>query len=205
MTTPTPLTPPGSFGLSRIGGLLGMAVAAGQAFTFDGSRYTHAFVVVDGGSVVQAMPSGAELAPLADFVGRDDVRWCDAPVQSTLAFYREALLTRMTDLEMVDRLADTYERNLRQALSAEARQLVGTGYSFADYLALGLAHLGVRPHWLRRYIAASGRLICSQLVDETYRRQGVHLFDDGRLPMDVTPGDLDAYRVTHLEQLAASR
>jgi len=192
---------PGSFGLSRIGGLLGMAVAAGQAFTFDGSRYTHAFVVVDGQSVVQAMPSGAELAPLADFLGRDDVRFTDAPVLQALdAFHddpRRGLGNPPSSAEMA-----AYERNLRAAISGEARQLIGTPYSFADYLALSLAHLGVRARPLRSYILGSGHMICSQLVDEVYRRQGVHLFDDGRLPMDVTPGDLDAYRVAQLEAVA---
>ena len=33
-------------------------------------------------------------------------------------------------------------------------------------------------------------MICSQLVDEAYARAGVQLFDDGRLPGDVTPADL---------------
>lgn len=191
--------PTGAFGLSRIGGLLGMAVAAGQAFTFDGSQYTHAVVVVDGGSVVQAMPSGAELAPLADFLGRDDVRWCDAPVLDEVARYREDLATVQWPVKDPDEYVASYERHLRQVIALEARDLIGTPYAFADYLALGLAHLGVRARPLRRYIQASGHMICSQLVDEVYRRQGVHLFTDGRLPMDVTPGDLDGYRVAQLE------
>lgn len=194
------LPPPGSFGLSRIGGVLGMAIAAGQAATFDGSRYTHAFLVVDGGSVVQAMPSGAELAPLADFLGRDDVRFCDAPVRTAVAAYGAAM--RDAGLRDAELWSAAYERGLRYGLSEEARKLVGTPYGFSDYLALTLAHLGVRAPRLRRYIAQSGRLICSQLVDEVYRRHAIHLFDDGRLPMDVTPGDLDDYRVRRLEELA---
>jgi hypothetical protein len=43
---------------------------------------------------------------------------------------------------------------------------------------------------VRDFVADEGHLICSQLVDEAYLRAGVHLFDDGRLPGDVTPGDL---------------
>jgi hypothetical protein len=39
-------------------------------------------------------------------------------------------------------------------------------------------------------------MICSQLVDEAYLRAGVHLFDDGRDPGDVTPGDL-LYVIAH--------
>jgi hypothetical protein len=33
-------------------------------------------------------------------------------------------------------------------------------------------------------------LICSQLVDRACELAGVHLFDDGRLSGQVTPGDL---------------
>ena len=33
-------------------------------------------------------------------------------------------------------------------------------------------------------------MICSQLVDEAYKRAGVQLFDDNRLPGDVDPNDL---------------
>jgi hypothetical protein len=66
----------------------------------------------------------------------------------------------------------------------------GIKYSFADYLALALAHLGLRPKWLRNYIAKSNRQICSQLADYELCAVGYHVFDDGRLPQDVTPGAL---------------
>jgi hypothetical protein len=33
-------------------------------------------------------------------------------------------------------------------------------------------------------------MICSQLVDTILCRAGYHLFADGRLPQDVTPGAL---------------
>jgi hypothetical protein len=33
-------------------------------------------------------------------------------------------------------------------------------------------------------------MICSQLADEAAMRGGWHLFSDGRIPQDVTPGDL---------------
>lgn len=191
------LPPPGSYGLSRIGGLLGAFVAAAQAFTGDGSRYTHAFVVVSATEVVEAMPSGARVAPLADRLADPHVRFCDAPIQRAGARYRADITGLAHD---VDRWVADFEHVYRGFVVEEAHRVVGVGYSFADYLALGLAHLGARPAWLRRYIARSGRLICSQLVDEVYRRSGIHLFDDGRLPMDVTPGDLDDHRVRYLEE-----
>jgi len=69
--------------------------------------------------------------------------------------------------------------------------LVGTPYGFLDILSIGLLQYGIKPGFVRRRVARSDRLICSQLVAEAYRRAGVCLFSDARLPMDVTPGDLD--------------
>jgi hypothetical protein len=205
--TTTPL--PGAFGLSRIGGRLGAYVAAAQAFTGDGSRFTHAFLVVDGGWTVQAEPGGARLAPLADRLRDPDVRFCDCPVRNAVAEYRS--LHPDADME-------SFERNLRAYIVTTARGLTtvrrrnrlgrertGVPYSFADYLYLGLEHWGVRSDWLRRRIASSGHMICSQLVDSVYSDARVHLFDDGRWPQDVTPGDLDLYRVTQLEIDEAAR
>lgn len=63
-------------------------------------------------------------------------------------------------------------------------------YGYLDLLALGLMQYGIRPRLVRRVVARSDRMICSQAADEACRRAGVHLFDDGREPQDVTPGDL---------------
>lgn len=77
----------------------------------------------------------------------------------------------------------------RQAVADAARVLVGTPYSFADYAAIALHRFHVG--WLtRRYVKNTGHMICSQLADEAARRGGWHLFSDGRLAQDVTPGDL---------------
>ena len=200
--------PPGSFGLATIQGVGGAVIAGLQALTGDGSRFTHAFVVVDGGSVVEAVPSGAQLAPLAKYTERArvyaDVRFTDAPVQAALADFEG-----YSSLDQADPLADqilagqrdAYERNLRAALSATARNLVGTPYSFADYLALAALHLKLPVPRVRAFVASSGHMICSQLVDAVYCRNGLHLFTDGRPSQDVTPGDLDRYRVEVLERL----
>jgi len=197
--------PIGSFGLSVIGGRTGFWVRIGQAIIGDTSRYTHAFIVVSDTEVIEAMPSGARLAPLANYrqradLANGDVRFCDAPVQHQLDQWIESRMGQLWGNH--DR--QLMERYYRAATATAARKLVGRRYSFADYLALALAHFGIRPAWLQRYIADSGRLICSQLVDETYRLAGIHLFDDERLPQDVTPGDLDAYRVAKLEAGAES-
>lgn len=153
---------PGDFALTRISGITGRFVAAGQALIGDASPVQHAFVYVGDGQIVQAMPSGAELIRLEE--ASPVVQW------STGHF----------DL--------TPEQ--RALVSAHAIWLVGTPYSFLDYASIALAHYRIRPAWVRDFVADTGHMICSQLVDEVYLRAGVHLFDDGRLPGDVTPGDL---------------
>lgn len=78
----------------------------------------------------------------------------------------------------------------RDLICEEAIRMEGTPYSWLDYLALGATHFNIRPEPIRRRVADSGKMICSQLAAEAYRRAGVDLFPDNRLPMDVTPGDL---------------
>jgi hypothetical protein len=72
----------------------------------------------------------------------------------------------------------------------EARYLIGTGYSYADYAAIAAHRLGLRNRELRAYIRATGHLICSQLVDLAELLAGCHLFDDGRAEGYVDPMDL---------------
>lgn len=190
---------PGSFGLSRIGGLTGKLIAAGQAFSGDGSRWTHAFVVLDDETVVEAMPGGARIVPIADRLKHDEIAFAD-PVA-------EWAVTRRAELEALftDEHAPTdpelffgyVERIKREQIVDYARSLEGRGYGYLQYVALGLVALGFDPKWLRRYIASNERMICSQLVDEVYRLSGIKVFDDERLPQQVTPGDLaNRFRIT---------
>lgn len=153
---------PGDFALTRIHGITGRLIDAGQRLVGDGSPVQHAFVYVGNGEIVQAMPGGAELILLE--MASEPVVWSTGHFALTAAE--------------------------RMRIVGAARGLVGTPYSFLDYASIALAHFRVRPRWVRDFVADSGHLICSQLVDEVYLRAGVHLFDDGRLPGDVTPGDL---------------
>lgn len=91
----------------------------------------------------------------------------------------------------------------REAVASAAIGLIGTPYSPEDYFALAAVrfHLDLIATPLRKYIADSGHMICSQLVDEAYLRGGVHLYNDGRLPGDVTPGDL--YQLISEQRLTA--
>ena len=153
---------PGDVGFSTIGGRTGALINLGQALLCDSCRYSHAYLVLDSGELVEAMPGGARLASTADRVGPE------------FAYVRLPL-----------------DADQRTDVARIGRSLVGTPYSFLDYYALGAQqwHLpGGR--WARDRVTDSGHLICSQLVDHALDRAGYHLFDDGRLPQDVTPGDL---------------
>lgn len=153
---------PGDFALTKIPGFTGRFVAAGQWLVGDAAPVQHAYVYVGNGEIVQAMPGGAERIPLTE--AHEPVVWSTGRIPLTAA----------------DRVR----------IVGAARGLVGTPYSFLDYASIALAHYKIRPAWVRDFVASSGHLICSQLVDEAYLRAGVHLFDDGRIPGDVTPGDL---------------
>lgn len=152
---------PGDFGLVSITGTVGRLIRVGQYLNGDGFRnFEHAFVVLDGGMLLEAEPGGARIRPLAQYDGTN-VTYSDWP---------------LTDVQR-DRIV-------------QARSLVGTPYSVLDYLSLVLVRLHIRPGWVARYVVNTGHMICSQMVDFCYVQAGVHLFDDGRIPGDVTPGDL---------------
>lgn len=154
---------PGTFGLSRITGVVGALIGLGQLVIGDGSRYSHAFVILDDSTAMEAFPAGAAITPKG-----------------------YALSRRPLALSWAIPLTDEQ----RAAIVREARLLEGTKYGFSAYLHLALSGVGIRWPWLINYLQRNKRMVCSQLVDEVYRRAGIHLFDDGRAPFDVTPGDL---------------
>lgn len=156
---------PGDFGLVDISGSVGLLVQVGQWLVGDGfTSPTHAFVFMGNGWVLEAQPGGARYTKLTKYADRE-ITWSKWPLSG----------------------------DQRKKVRAFARQRRGTPYSFVDYLSLALARVGLRPVWLQQYIATNKHMICSQLVDAAYRAADVHLFTDGRLSGDVTPGDL--YRV----------
>lgn len=156
---------PGDIGFTRIGGSLGKWISILQAVTGDASRFTHVFVVLDNGQVAEAMPSGARIEPF------------EREYKSEIAYVQVGL-------------TDEQRKSLTEHLRARIGRPGGIKYSFVDYLALALAHFKIKPKWLREYIARSDRQICSQLADYELSNVGYHVFCDGRLPQDVTPGAL---------------
>lgn len=185
--------PPGSFGLSVIGGWVGKLVWAGQLLSGDGSKWTHAFLVLDNWEVIEARPGGAALLPLEKYLKHKEILFCDLPIRKATRYIASP----------EEKAAEVL--HLRKDLNRIGRSLVGVRYNWLNYPALGLLALGWKPEWLRRFVRrASTGMICSQLVDYCYAQANVHLFNDKREPMDVTPGDLARW-VVNAEKAFRSR
>lgn len=118
----------------------------------------------DGPKAVQAMPRGAEEITLD--LGHCTSDWTYIRPAYTLP------LCNGTDV------------------AEAARGYIGTPYNFATYAAIPAhrAHIPV-PH-LDRYISSRRHMMCSQLADQCLSDAGWHVFEDGRLPQDVTPSEL---------------
>lgn len=130
--------------------------------------------------MVQAMPSGAEEVEL------DDRYWT-----SDYVYVRP----RYAALGVGS--ISTPGSSMAEDVARAARRYVDVPYSFLDYGALAVQRVRnrgyVRPEdrtALERYVATSKHMICSQLADQALTDAGFHVFDDGRLPQDVTPGGL---------------
>jgi hypothetical protein len=151
---------PGDIGLTRIPGLVGKFIRFGQWINGNGFKnYEHAFLVLSDGQLIEAQPGGARIAPLSEYERRNAVYVCPPP---------------LTD-------------DQREAICAAAHRYVGVPYSFADYLAIAVHRFHIPAPGLRRYVATSRHMICSQLVDRIYLDGGVRLFADNRWPGYVTP------------------
>lgn len=112
----------------------------------------------------------------------------DADGSTVEAEYTGARRGRVEDGDLIvsPPLADVQ----RAKIEAVAAPLVGIPYAWADIFALGIAQLGIRLPFLRKMISRPDRLFCSQLVDQVWRAVGYQAFDDGRLPQNVSPGDI---------------
>lgn len=160
MPVQTPV--PGDFFLSRIRGRLGFSIMLGQALAGDASVFCHAGFVMPDGKVFAAQPRGARFD-----------EWTSVAEPVALSTGRVPL----TDEQ-------------RAKIIELCHKMEGTPYSFVDYLAIALHRFGVHSKRLDKYITSSKHMICSQLVDYILCEVGVHLFDDGRLSQNVTPGSI---------------
>jgi hypothetical protein len=151
---------PGDIGLTSITGAVGWLIRFGQWLNGDGfGPYQHAFVVLPGGRLIEAMPGGA----IIDYLDKYDDRH--------VLYVSPAGLTPAQ----------------RKAIGDSARRYVDVPYSFLDYLALALHRFHIPVPGLRHYIESTGHLICSQLADRAYLDAGQHIFTDKRWDGFVTP------------------
>ncbi|KWT57643.1 hypothetical protein ADL21_33665 [Streptomyces albus subsp. albus] len=154
---------PGDIGITQISGNAGRLIRIGQWLNGNGfADYQHAFLVLPDGMLIEAEPGGATIRPLSVYDGANILYVCP-----------EGLTDRQRD-----------------AICAAGRRYEGVPYSFLDYLAIAVHRLRIPFPGLRRYVAATGHMICSQLVDQSYHDAGIPLFSDGRWPGYVTPGAL---------------
>lgn len=159
---------PGDMGLVRIKGIVGWLIQFGELI-YDGNwRWSHAFIYLGNGYIMEAEPGGARIAKLSEYDGRK-VLWS----------------TRQLSDET------------RQRIVAAALACRGVPYNWMDYVALFLWRTRLRfrgksfcPKWVRNRIADTSHLICSQLDDYVWTKAGEKVFDDGRLSGFVTPGAL---------------
>lgn len=159
---------PGDIGLVRISGAAGGLIRLGQWMIGDGyADFEHAFVFIGDGRIVEAEPDGARIADLTEYTGKV-VRVIPAP---------------------------SAEIGAKVAQVAVAYATTKVPYSALDYgyiaIRRRLKFLSFLLPWLKRLIATSNHMICSQLADAAADNAGWHLFADGRWIGDCTPGDLD--------------
>lgn len=170
---PAPYSPkPGDFGVVNIKSNVGRLIRFGQ-FLCDGeyANFEHAFIyigdtsVLDGKQVVEAALPSVRIAGLENY-RNNKIAWYSCPEDKGTAIA---------------------ERAMHYAI-------LGTRYSFLDYFAIAFQRGPIRQKTigklLANYVETSKHMICSQLVDKVYQDCGIQLFDDGRLPGDVTPADL---------------
>jgi hypothetical protein len=127
------------------------------------AKWEHAVVLVSLTplEVVEATPQGAKRNPLAH--RSEDVWWSSG-----------SIVIPEENRSLVVAAADAYAR-------------LQVGYSYLDYLAIALHSYGIPSPHLKAFIASTGHMLCSQLVDRVELDGGIHLYDDGRWPGYVAP------------------
>lgn len=156
---------PGDFFLAPISGIGGLGIRMGQFALGDGwLKIQHAGIYLGGGATIEAMPGGAIVGDISRF--------------------------KPASLVWSSGLWDLSE-DTRNLICGNAIACKGIPYSGLDYDALALHRFHIPTPHLQKYIADSGHMICSQLVDHVYNISGVHLFDDGRWEGFVAPSSLE--------------
>lgn len=132
---------------------------------------THVIVGLGNGESIGAEPHGAKIRPVS---------------------YWQPQLVAVSHFELTPK-ETTW-------IAEFARGLEGTPYNYADDVLIGLLQLrghrsegfvtgDTAPHWLYERISQTRTLQCAQLADLSYWAAGIGLFEGGRIPGLVMPGD----------------
>lgn len=92
-------------------------------------------------------------------------------------------------------------RDQADVVAKAARSFVGTPYDFLTYGAIPAYRRGIRTERIKRIISDTDTMMCSRTVDAALAAASWHLFNDKRLPGDVTPSEL--YRQVRSMPIAA--
>lgn len=173
---------PGDILLLRIEGFVGWMIDMMQRINRDSSYWTHAAVVLDDETVFEAQPGGAVITPLSEYADRPG---------SVVSYYQRPKPGNPKEYELQP-LANVIKPHHRAAIVRDARLLFKKGYKYAytTYLYLALLRFGLDTNWIKWKVQDPDIGICSQVADLLLADNTIHLFADGRLPYDVTPGDL---------------
>ncbi len=173
---------PGDILLLRIEGFVGWLVWLMQVINRDTSYWTHAAVVLDDDTVFEAQPGGSVITPLKKYADRPG---------TVVSYYQKTKPGNPLEYELAP-LANFMTDSRRASIIRDARLAHEQGYRYAwsVYLYLALYRFNVRFQWLKWQVQNPDAGICSQVCDRLYDDNAVHLFRDGRMPYDVTPGDL---------------
>lgn len=146
----------GCYGVVRTGGFHAWLIR-----TFTRSAYDHAFIVCDGGQIIEAEPGGARWGRLAEYAGHG------------------VLIS-----------ADPMDAEQRVIVVDEAIRLLGVRYGWLDIVRLGLATVGIRWKWLTRRADSERAMVCSQIVAACGQAAGLDWLCGQESPAAVTPGML---------------
>lgn len=173
---------PGDILLLRIEGFVGFLVDVMQRVNRDTSYWTHAAVVLDDDTVFEAQPGGSVITPLSKYADRPG---------SVVRYYQRPKPGQPTEYELAP-FAEFMNDSRRASIVRDARTAHARGYEYAwsTYFYLACVRFGIKTNWVRWHVQNPDKGICSQVADLLYADNAVFLFRDGRMPYDVTPGDL---------------
>lgn len=150
------------------------------------AKVNHTGLYIGNGKIIEAAPGGARIADWDSY--GDNAIWSVNGLRSLRDDGVPGELINLTDAQR------------RQVVSSAAK-LIGTPYGFLDIAAIAFAQARTRyivdptkpldeqPWWVQK-IEDRHTLICSQLVDLSFRNSNIHLFEDGRIPGLVSPNNI---------------